>query len=76
MEEVGNRKAKLGYVFVCFACGKTSEWKYGFDNAGINCQKSRGWDESCMMNSEEVSLSKLEFSEGGEVFKSFVVKVN
>jgi hypothetical protein len=36
-------------VFVCQACGKTSNSKFGFDRKGRRCAQL-GWDTSCMMN--------------------------
>jgi hypothetical protein len=48
---MANTKAPEGQIWVCCACGKTSEWKYGFDNNNKDCVKSHGWDESCMLNS-------------------------
>lgn len=48
-----NELAPEGQVFVCMACGKMSKDKYG------DQQISRGWDESCMLNSalfEETEL--------------------
>lgn len=48
-----NEKAPEGFVWVCFACGKRSRDKYG--EQAIN----RGWDVSCMMNSNLVDESKL-----------------
>lgn len=57
----GNYKAPEGQIWVCGACGKTSEWRYGFDNNNKNCVRSRGWDESCVMNSLLVRLVKCEF---------------
>lgn len=35
------------YRFVCAACGKTSETRYGFAK---NTDHDRGWDASCMLN--------------------------
>lgn len=55
-----NSVAPEGMVFVCLACGKRSRDKYGFDP--IN----RGWDVSCMINSELVDERNLVL-EGGRV---------
>jgi transposase-like protein len=45
MTENGNIVAPEGQVWVCAACGKQSKDKYGYQKI------SRGWDESCMLNS-------------------------
>lgn len=45
-------------VFVCFACGKRSHDRYG--NEPID----RGWDVSCVMNSEQVAEDQLVLKEG------------
>lgn len=58
---VGNETAPPGSVWVCCACGKRSRDKYGF--API----SRGWDESCMLNSECFEESRLVLDEYGRV---------
>lgn len=42
--EIGNHTAPEGQVWVCGACGKRSQDRYGFQNI------SYGWDESCMLN--------------------------
>lgn len=55
---MSNETAKPGKVFVCMACGKQSRDKYGFDPI------SRGWDESCMLNSQELPLDKLDITDG------------
>ena len=39
-----NQQAGPGQVYVCSACGKTSDDKYG------DGKHSYGWDESCMMH--------------------------
>jgi hypothetical protein len=54
-----NEVAKPGFVFVCLACGKRSRDKYG-DNP-----IDAGWDESCMMHSEEFAESRLVLSASG-----------
>ena len=40
-----NRYAAKGTIWVCGACGKVAEDRYGIDRA-----HSPGWDESCMLN--------------------------
>lgn len=40
-----NKIAKYGTIYVCGACGKTSE-----DLFGMEGKHSHGWDESCSMN--------------------------
>ena len=47
----GTKLAPEGYIWVCMACGKTSKTHYGFDE-NRNTVSMRGWDESCMLNSE------------------------
>lgn len=47
-----NATAPEGYIYVCSACGKTSEDKYG-DKA-----HSYGWDEFCMMHAVLCSSEK------------------
>lgn len=42
--------ADPGKVYVCLACGKTAKDRYGSEG---------GWDESCMLNSEEFEESRL-----------------
>jgi hypothetical protein len=42
---MSDRVAPEGHMFVCTACGKTSTTRYGIDG-----ERSRGWDESCMLN--------------------------
>jgi hypothetical protein len=46
-------------VYVCCACGKTSDDKYGEKNA------SPGWDESCMLNCVRALRSHLVFNANG-----------
>lgn len=38
----GTAVVKAPYLWVCGACGKRSQSRYGFDTPG--------WDESCMLN--------------------------
>ena len=52
--EYGDRTAKEGHLFVCCACGKISETRYGIDG-----KRSRGWDESCMLNAREFPTDSL-----------------
>lgn len=39
------RIAPKGTVWMCAACGKTAEDRYGLEGA-----RSPGWEESCMLN--------------------------
>lgn len=55
-----NKTADEGNVWVCLACGKMSRDHYGDQPI------SRGWDESCMMNSEELPKARLIMSDSGE----------
>jgi hypothetical protein len=59
---MANEKAPEGQVWVCCACGKTSEWRYGFDDNDKVCVRSCGWDESCMMNSALAYKDKLKMN--------------
>ena len=43
-DDIGNKVAPEGQVYVCGACGKQSRDLYGFQKI------SSGWDESCMLN--------------------------
>jgi hypothetical protein len=67
-----NRKAPDGYVWACLACGKTSEWSYGFDDKGSSAGAKTlpGWDESCGANAALVKLDDVtERSKGGRILK-------
>jgi hypothetical protein len=48
-DEVGDRIAPEGAWFVCGACGRVSQTKYGLTRGYA---KHTGWDESCMLNSQ------------------------
>jgi hypothetical protein len=50
---MANKTADPGNVFVCTACGKMSNDRYGTDPV------SPGWDESCMLNSIELPKKNL-----------------
>lgn len=46
-----------GAIWVCGACGKSSQDRYGIEG-----EKSAGWDESCMMNAvlcDEATLIRV-----------------
>ena len=45
-------------IYVCFACGKTSDDKYG-------TLATHGWDVSCYMNSELVDKDDIVFDDNG-----------
>jgi hypothetical protein len=62
---MANHVAPEGQVYVCGACGKMSQDKYGMQRI------SRGWDESCMLNSVLCYTDKLVMNES----KSLVLKV-
>ena len=51
-----NRIADPGYVFVCGACGKTSQDQYGYLN------HSYGWDESCILNAVVCKICKAKLT--------------
>lgn len=61
-----NKKAKDGHVWVCTACGKRSDWLYGFAGDNDACKCSSGWDESCMLNAVEVPIEEAERAAGGK----------
>ena len=61
---MADKIAEEGNLWVCLACGKTSESKYG-----ISGKHSYGWDVSCMMNAEEVSKDKLVFNNSNRVIE-------
>lgn len=46
-------------IWVCLACGKTSEDRYGKKNT------SHGWDESCILNAVQVKKSHLIYNPAG-----------
>ena len=48
-----DRRAPNGQIWQCGACGKMAEDKYGMIG-----WHSRGWDESCMLNSVLVQYSE------------------
>ena len=58
-----NVTAPEGQVFVCLACGKLSQDKYGFEKI------TQGWDESCMLNSRLCYRDKLSYGDDGRVNK-------
>lgn len=71
-----NQQAKPGHLWVCMACGRTSDWKYGgydaddgMETFGSVWQHSatRGWDISCMMRAVELPVTRL-VSTGNERF--------
>jgi len=61
MIEEKNRIAPKGKVWVCCACGKTSKDRYGLR---FPEETTRGWDESCLLNSQLFDKDKLIYSEG------------
>jgi epoxyqueuosine reductase QueG len=63
VDEIGNRRAPDGHVYVCGACGKVSHWRYGFDEAEKN-DATPGWDESCAMNCGLVDVSTIADPDG------------
>ena len=48
-------------VWVCLACGKMSKDKYG--EQALN----KGWDVSCMLNSQEFDSDRLVIGDDGRV---------
>lgn len=59
----GNKIADPGKIWVCLACGKTSQDDYG------TMERSPGWDESCMMNSQEIEIERLIFHPNSKTVK-------
>lgn len=55
------RYAPPGAIWVCGACGKTSQ----YDCYGIEGEHSRGWDESCMLNAFLADASSVVRNAGG-----------
>ncbi len=53
-EEAPEQDAPAGSLWVCCACGKTAENRYGMGG-----RHSPGWDESCMLNSQLFETSRL-----------------
>lgn len=66
MTDEGTALAPAGKVWVCLACGKKSRTKYGFDKDNKDVA-DRGWDESCMLNSQLFEESRLVLDEDGRV---------
>lgn len=58
--EQEDRFAPEGFLWVCCACGKTSEHEYGMGG-----RHSAGWDESCVLNSQLFAKDRLTFSPDG-----------
>lgn len=46
MDQPNQRFAPSGAIWVCGACGKTAQDRYG-----IHGEHDHGWDESCTLNS-------------------------
>lgn len=59
---MANIKAGDDELWVCLACGKVSNYRYGFCEAGDVIFKTNGWDESCMLNSSLYKKSDLIFN--------------
>ena len=62
----GTDLAPEGQTWVCCACGKTARSRYGFDAEGNRTTRQR-WDESCAMNAELFSNTRLVFGDSGLV---------
>ena len=60
-DQYGNITAPEGQVFVCTACGKMSQDKYG-DQA-----ITPGWDESCMLHAVLCHSDSIEYGPTGRV---------
>ncbi len=61
---MANEIAPYDCLFVCLACGKTSEDKYGMEG-----RHDSGWDESCMLNCELFGKEELVYGPGTRVAK-------
>ena len=48
-------------LWVCLACGKTSQDRFGCEGA------TRGWDESCMLNAVLVEKKDITYGDNGRV---------
>ncbi len=57
---MSNQIAPSDSVFVCLACGKTSQDLYEEQKI------SPGWDESCMLNAQIFERKRLIFTEDGD----------
>jgi hypothetical protein len=57
-----DRRAPEGQLWVCCACGKTAEDRYGFEG-----EHSHGWDESCMLNARLFDKTRLVYGPHGRV---------
>lgn len=55
-----DRRAPEGAIWICGACGKTSE-----DRFGMVGEHSAGWDESCMLNAVLVKADSVRRYPGG-----------
>ena len=62
MSDIQERIAPPGQIWVCHACGKTSE-----DSYGIEGKHSYGWDESCSLNCALHPIDKLVRDDYGRV---------
>lgn len=58
VEGTSNKRAPDGQIYVCFACGKVSRWRYGIDDKNRN-DGSPGWDEACVLNCALVDESRI-----------------
>ena len=65
---MANHVAPEGQVYVCGACGKRSQDRYGYQKI------DHGWDESCMLNSILVYEDSVELGPSGRVVKAKAVE--
>lgn len=65
---MSNQLAPDGQVYVCGACGKRSQDRYGEKAIDL------GWDESCVMNSFLCYEKSLKFGNNGRVRKAISVE--
>ena len=62
-------KAPKGCLWVCMACGKTSEDK----KVGVG-EGSRGWDVSCFLHAHLVEKEHITSGEDGRVVEVLKIK--
>lgn len=54
MDDDHNKKLTKGYIWQCQACGKKNPGDL-FNNDGL---ADYGWDESCILNAEQVPIAR------------------
>lgn len=64
----GTELAPEGQAWVCLACGKTSRSRFGLDKGNKNVAM-KGWDASCVLNSQLIQEDWIVETENGLVRK-------